>query len=65
MISGVICGGGVLSILGGAHATGREAVIYTALGLAALTMVVNLWIQKPETGPLRENVARTALQQAG
>lgn len=52
LILSVVLGGAVFSILGGSHATGREAVVHTVLAVTASVMLVNLGRQQAETNPL-------------
>ena len=52
LILAVVLGGAVFSILGGAHATGREAVVYTVLAITSGVMLVNLARQQAQTNPL-------------
>ena len=49
----IVLGGAVWSILGGSHATGREAVVYTVLAICSSVLLVNLSRQSAETNDLR------------
>lgn len=49
----IVLGGAVWSILGGVHATGREAVVYTVLAICSGVLLVNLSRQSAETNTLR------------
>ena len=49
----IVLGGAVWSILGGAHATGREATVYTVLAVCSTVMLVNLARQSAETNTFR------------
>lgn len=57
MVAGVICGGAMLTIFGGTHATGREAMVYSAIAGLSVVMLVNLARQRPQANVVREILA--------
>lgn len=70
LVLSIACAHNVLSILGGAHALGREAAFYTALAVSSMVMLVNLYQQQASTDVLKQVIdhldeaARLALQAA-
>lgn len=48
----IVCGGCMVSIWAGAHASPREALLLTALAIAAAVLFLNLRRQSKSAGPL-------------